>query len=310
MYFIGELRDEAKAKEILRELEKRGSSSTLQYLKEHDLWAIYVHLESDIEPAREIYRVKLGLKKPIEIDQEWTELKKVPIGFYTKVAIVISVILFLVSYSKLGDSIYAELMFSSPLEKSLFENISHFEFYRLITPIFLHMNILHILFNMLWFKDLASLLENKFPIKFFFIFILVSAIISNLLQYIVQGPRFGGMSGVLYGLLGFFWIYKKSHNGFNYGIPDRDMKIMLFWFVLCLTGFLGPIANLAHAGGLSFGMIMAIGIGRDSLSYSISQQLKVIFVAILILLATIFIEGFKLKGVLYFQKNLEQKERI
>lgn len=304
MYFIGELRDENKAKEIIDELLKKEIGAELRYSNEQDLWAIFVLDEKRALEAHDLYRVKLGLKKPIEIEREWIELKKIPLGFFTKVFIFISIILFLLSYSKLGAGVYAQLMFSDPKEVSLFSSLKMGEIYRALTPIFLHMSILHILFNMLWFKDLASLLENKFSLKFYFFFCVFTGVVSNLLQYLVQGPRFGGMSGVLYALLGFFWIYKKSHRNFDYGIPDRDMKIMLFWFVLCLTGFLGPIANLAHAGGLTLGMIMALVVNRNAMSYTFGQQLKVFFIAIFILLATIFIEGFKLNGKFYFQKDL------
>ena len=304
MYFIGELRDVDKAKEIIEELSNRSIDSDLRYISEQDLYAIFIADESRAPEAHDLYRVKLGLKKPIEIEKEWIELKKIPLGFFTKVFIFISVILFLLSYSKFGNEVYSELMFSNPDENVLFSSLLKGEFYRLITPIFLHMSILHILFNMLWFKDLASLLEDKFSLKFYFFFCFFTGLVSNLLQYLVQGPRFGGMSGVLYALLGFFWIYKKSHKNFDYGIPDRDMRIMLFWFVLCLTGFLGPIANLAHAGGLTLGMIIALFINRIAMSYSWKKQVLVFFAALAILLATIFIEGFKLRGNFYYQKDL------
>lgn len=304
MYLIGELRDGDKAKEISQELLKRDIVTELRYSSDQDLWGIFILDETRINEAHDFYRVKLGLKKPIELEQEWIEIKKIPTGFFTKIFIFISVVLFLLSYSELGNALYSQLMFSEPKEVSLFSSIKVGEVYRFLTPIFLHMSILHILFNMLWFKDLASLLEDKFSIGFFFFFSGFTGMISNLLQYLVAGPRFGGMSGVLYALLGFFWIYKKSHRGFEFGIPDRDMKIMLFWFVLCLTGFLGPIANLAHAGGLTLGMMMALLVNRNAMSYTLGQQIKVFFIALFILLATIFIEGFKLKGDFYFQKDL------
>lgn len=310
MHFIGELRDENKAKEIILDLQKKGIEAKLQYLKQDDLWAIYTLEANQQAQAHELYRVKLGLKKPIEIAPEWIELKKIPMGFFTKIFIFISVVLFFVSYTRFGDDLYAQLMFSQPGEEVFFKSLKNWEFYRLITPVFLHMNVLHILFNMLWFKDLSSLLEDKFSLKLFFVLFFFSAVISNLLQYLVQGPKFGGMSGVLYALLGFFWIYKKSHNNFDFGIPDRDMKIMLFWFILCLTGLLGPIANLAHAGGLSFGMIMALVVERSSLNYNWLQQAKIILFALIILLATIFIEGFKLKANWYFNKNLTEANLV
>lgn len=304
MFFIGELRDETKAKEIIHELAKQSIVAELRFLKDDDLWAIFVSDEQFVPLAHDLYRVKLGLKKPMVLDREWIEIKKVPLGFVTKIILIVSIVIFFLSYTEIGEAIYAQLMFSNPLETTHFEAYYVGEFYRLITPVFLHMSILHILFNMLWFKDLSSLLEDKFSFKFYLLFFLVTGIFSNLLQYLVMGPRFGGMSGVLYAMLGFFWIYKKSHKNIEYGIPDRDMWIMLIWFVFCLTGYLGPIANLAHAGGLTLGMIIALLVRRDAMSYGVVQKVLVFFSAILVLFATIAVESFKLKGEFYFQKIL------
>ncbi|MCK6594166.1 MAG: hypothetical protein L6Q33_03120, partial [Bacteriovoracaceae bacterium] len=85
--------------------------------------------------------------------------------------------------------------------------------------------------------------------------------------------------------------------------PDRDMTIMLVWFVLCLTGFLGPIANLAHAGGLSAGMLLALSVERSTILMSKKQQFGLFLAALFILLATLIIEGFKLEGQYYILKN-------
>ena len=80
-------------------------------------------------------------------------------------------------------------------------------------------------------------------------------------QYLVRGPLFGGMSGVVYGLLGLLWMYKKFNSSFEYVLPKNDVWMMIGWFVLCLFGVFGPIANMAHALGLSVGMLWGIVYG-------------------------------------------------
>lgn len=39
-------------------------------------------------------------------------------------------------------------------------------------------------------------------------------------------------------------------------MDSRNTVILLGWMVLCFTGFVGPIANAAHLGGLAVGMFL------------------------------------------------------
>jgi GlpG protein len=127
--------------------------------------------------------------------------------------------------------------------------------WRLITPIFLHLGFLHILFNMFWLHDLGSLIENRRGTGYFLAFILLAAIISNIVQYCVSGPNFGGMSGVVYGLFGYVWMKGKFDPGDGIEMNPSTIIIMLGWFALCFTGIFGNVANWAHAGGLAVGTL-------------------------------------------------------
>ena len=85
-------------------------------------------------------------------------------------------------------------------------------------------------------------------------FVLITAIISNLSEYLVTGPFFGGMSGVVYALFGYVWIKSKFDPGDGLFIDQSTAIILLAWFFLCFTmpvGTLsgGGVANFAHAGG-------------------------------------------------------------
>ncbi|MBU62725.1 MAG: hypothetical protein CMI26_09505 [Opitutae bacterium] len=127
--------------------------------------------------------------------------------------------------------------------------------WRLITPVFLHFGFLHIIFNMFWLHDLGSLIENRRGTRYFVAFILLAAIISNIAQYCVSGPSFGGMSGVVYGLFGYVWMKGKFDPGDGIEMNPSTVIIMLGWFVLCFTGIFGHVANWAHAGGLAVGTL-------------------------------------------------------
>jgi GlpG protein len=62
------------------------------------------------------------------------------------------------------------------------------------------------------------------------------------------------MSGVDYGLLGFLWIRGKYDPRAGFELNPGSVKMMLIWLVLCYTGLMGSIANMAHTVGLLTGM--------------------------------------------------------
>ncbi len=133
--------------------------------------------------------------------------------------------------------------------------------WRLFTPIFLHASlthggfgILHILFNMLWLWDLGGMVERVQGGRSLLIKVLVMGGLSNLLQYQIAGPAFGGMSGVVFGLLGYCWMRGRQDLTSGLFVHPRIMFMMTFWFILGFSGMLGPIANAAHGGGLAVGL--------------------------------------------------------
>lgn len=129
------------------------------------------------------------------------------------------------------------------------------QIWRLVTPIFLHLSIYHLAFNMLWLWDLGGAVERLQGGKTFLVLVLVSGVLSNLGQHAVTGPLFGGMSGVVYTLLGYVWMQGLYNSRFYASLRKPIVIMMLVWFALCWTGLLGPIANIAHTVGLVFGIV-------------------------------------------------------
>lgn len=139
------------------------------------------------------------------------------------------------------------------------------QYWRLITPIFLHFGLLHIVFNSLWLWDLGRRVEvRQSPWRLLGIALLIG-VGSNIAQAIYGGVSiFGGMSGVIYGLLGYCWVWGRVRRDPILTVPSPVLVIMLVWLVICMVGFtevlgIGAVANAAHLGGLIMGLILGAG---------------------------------------------------
>jgi GlpG protein len=131
--------------------------------------------------------------------------------------------------------------------------------WRLITPMFLHFGFLHIFFNCWWLKDLGTAIERVFSARYLLFFVLTVAVFSHVLEFVMSGPRiFGGMSGVVYGLFAFIWIRGRLDPSFPYRMPQQLVTFMLIWLGLGFTGWVGPIANWVHSGGLIVGALWGV----------------------------------------------------
>jgi GlpG protein len=153
----------------------------------------------------------------------------------------------------------------------LFENISKGEVWRLVTPIFLHGGVLHILFNMLWLWLFGKMVENTMGKGPFILFVISVAIVTNTLQYIMTGPLFMGFSGVISAFAGYIWVRKKKAPWEIFPV-DKSTLVFLWIFIFgmfalqIIAFFLQffhiiflpmGIANTAHMSGLLLGMWMA-----------------------------------------------------
>src|SRR5438445_9224544 len=112
---------------------------------------------------------------------------------------------------------------------------------------------------MRWLRDLGSMIEGRQSSWHLAILALAIAGGSNLAQfYVTHYPAFGGMSGVVYGLLGYVWVRGKLNPASGLFLHTTTVMMMLAWFVLCytpvLTPLVGHVANTVHAAGLLVGM--------------------------------------------------------
>ncbi len=151
-----------------------------------------------------------------------------------------------------------------------FVSIEKGQVWRFITPMFLHGNIMHLMFNMMGVFFLGSIIERLQGSLFLVGLTIVTHIAGMMLnvmlpsadvlpaalQELAGSPFAIGASGALYGLFGYLWIRPSIDPLFPVRLDDRNVMIMLGWLVACIFIFKG-IANGAHIGGLISGMIAA-----------------------------------------------------
>lgn len=148
--------------------------------------------------------------------------------------------------------------------------VTEHQYWRFITPIFLHFGWLHITFNSLWLWELGALIELRLGGVLLLVLVLLSAAGSNQAQALYTGPViFGGMSGVVYALLGFCWVYNTVQPDRTLALPRAVIIMMLVWLLFCVVApteqlGIGGIANAAHVGGLVLGSLLALPVGLSA----------------------------------------------
>lgn len=146
---------------------------------------------------------------------------------------------------------------------NLEHNFETMELWRFISPIFVHFNLPHIVFNSLWIWVVGRVIESQQSTWVLLFIALSSALASNLAQYYQTGPVFGGLSGVVYAVISYAWLWDKLTKPKLNIVSNGLMGFMIVWLALGYSGVLsslglGQIANTAHLAGLISGLAAVI----------------------------------------------------
>lgn len=137
----------------------------------------------------------------------------------------------------------------------VFEKIKQGQVYRTFTPVLLHGSVLHILFNMLWLYVLMKQIEMKIGIIRTLLLAVIIAVISNTAQYLISGPFFVGVSGIIVGFASFTWSCIKKTPWEGYLLSKTVMFfLMIYVFSLVLVGLGVFIFNLSSHKDITFGI--------------------------------------------------------
>lgn len=132
------------------------------------------------------------------------------------------------------------------------------QLWRWISHAFLHFSLLHIAFNLLWWWYLGGPMEKRLGAGKLFVLAVVSAFFSGWAQSLFSGALFGGLSGVVYALMGYSWLSGERAPERGLMLPRGLMVFSVLWLVAGYFDILGmSIANAAHVAGLVLGLLMA-----------------------------------------------------
>ena len=253
---VGHLSDREVASRMVALLSKEGiAGPDIFFDAGHKRYILTIARGEDLPRALNIYRHSLGLPPLREAPEQISA--PLPLGKVTIALMVLSTLTWLLFQFGLAPALINLLYISVESGRGLPE-VARGEFWRLVTPMFLHFHFLHIVFNMMCLMQFGTIQEKLLGRGGFIAFVLMASLLSNIFQYWESGPNYGGMSGVIFAQLGFLWCYKKCEPTFPHGL-SRDVVVAAgIWFLLCLTGiFFFKMANVAHGVGLAAGIVMA-----------------------------------------------------
>lgn len=264
-----------------------------------DGWAIWVRNENDVERAKESYESfrhnpddrryagaereaeairRRQIKERQEAERNVVDVRRrwqQPMAKDAPLTMTLIALSILVSLG--GDFGQAKKGFGGTLNQRLgfctqrsfaatkgnpLADVGKGEVWRVVTPIFMHLEWFHLIFNMLWFFQFGALIEKLRGTWRLGLLVLFVAVLSNSAQAVAPAQWggtcfFGGMSGVVYGLFGYIWMKAVFDARSGFVMPQLTVIILVGWLFLCMTPAVPRVANVAHVVGLVAGM--AIG---------------------------------------------------
>lgn len=133
------------------------------------------------------------------------------------------------------------------------------QFWRLITPMFLHGSILHIAFNMYALFALGPGLESSYGHGRYLALYLLSGFAGNVISFLFSGSPSLGSSTAIFGLIGAEAVFLYRNRRILGAMAQRALSNVIFIIVinLMLGGFTSGIDNWGHMGGLLGGTFFA-----------------------------------------------------
>ncbi len=294
--------DVFKTKRILKKIKKKTFTFNLNVLsifldmgenikeelnKDSHLMCVKVNDEADIKKSSIIKKVFPDLSDKMKFSEKGLELfmkitgdinkhnkedasklesvfkSKVP--YITYFLIAVNAIFYVVPML-LGSDVYQYIIDAYCIHGP---SIRAGQYYRLLTGIFLHGNIVHLLFNCYALYVLGGQIESFFGKFKYIIIYLFSGLTGSLLSITLSGNVGSiGASGAIFGLMGAL-LYFGYHYRVYLGNVIKSQIVPLILLNLAIGFISSGIDNWGHIGGLIGGIVitMALGVKEKSSNF-------------------------------------------
>ncbi len=294
--------DVFKTKRILKKIKKKTFTFNLNVLsifldmgenikeelnKDSHLMCVKVNDEADIKKSSIIKKVFPDLSDKMKFSEKGLELfmkitgdinkhnkedasklesvfkSKVP--YITYFLIAVNVIFYVVPML-LGSDVYQYIIDAYCIHGP---SIRAGQYYRLLTGIFLHGSIVHLLFNCYALYVLGGQIESFFGKFKYIIIYLFSGLTGSLLSITLSGNVGSiGASGAIFGLMGAL-LYFGYHYRVYLGNVVKSQIVPLVLLNLAIGFISSGIDNWGHIGGLIGGIVitMALGVKEKSSNF-------------------------------------------
>ncbi len=138
-------------------------------------------------------------------------------------------------------------------------------YWGLLTSVFTHVQLWHLIFNVYWLWILGGLLEPAIGRVNWVGFFVTAALFSSSAQFLISGNTGIGASGVVYAMFGFMWIGRERYRSFQRIATKQNIILFLGWLVYCIIATrlnIMQVGNTAHIAGLLFGAGVAFVVLR------------------------------------------------
>jgi membrane associated rhomboid family serine protease len=160
------------------------------------------------------------------------------------------------------------------------------EWWRLVTWNFLHIGLIHLLFNSIALYQIGPQVEEVFgPAKFIFIY-LATGIAAGIASLVIHPSFTAGASGALFGLIGLMAAYGYRLGGV---FGKALMRGMLIWAAFgFMVGMMPGINNVAHGGGFVAGAALAFVIPAETRSHNAGRIWNAVMIGCVLVVAASF----------------------
>ena len=194
--------------------------------------------------------------QPAKVSASMTQQLLQQAGLVTIIFAALVSLIFALLNTQLATAVFDSLRISDT-----FTDLPWNQPWRFLTPVLLHFSLLHFLFNVFWWWYLGGRFERFYGSAYLLIALVFCGVFSNVMQFMVSGPYFGGLSGVVYGLFGLAVVVSWQRPRHPLFLPMGLIAFMLVWLLLGYTDLLWvSVANTAHSAGLIAGLVLGVAL--------------------------------------------------